>query len=87
MSPSPAVRVKRAYDEVEAADGVRILVDRLWPRGIRKDDLPLDAWMKDVAPSPALRRGTATVPNASTRSPHGTGRSSRPAQWPMRSRS
>jgi uncharacterized protein YeaO (DUF488 family) len=52
----PAVRIKRAYDEPAPSDGYRVLVDRLWPRGVEKDALKLDAWAKDLAPSPALRR-------------------------------
>ena len=55
MTEQPPVRVRRAYDEPEPEDGVRVLVDRLWPRGIRKDALPLDDWNKDVAPSAELR--------------------------------
>jgi uncharacterized protein YeaO (DUF488 family) len=51
-----AVRVKRVYEEAEATDGARILVDRLWPRGVRKQDLAFDAWMKGVAPSTDLRK-------------------------------
>lgn len=47
--------VKRAYDEVAADDGYRVLVDRLWPRGIKKELLALDEWCKDVAPSTELR--------------------------------
>jgi uncharacterized protein YeaO (DUF488 family) len=54
MAP-PAVRVRRVYDPPEAADGARVLVDRLWPRGLRKADASLDAWLKDVAPSSELR--------------------------------
>jgi uncharacterized protein YeaO (DUF488 family) len=50
------VRIKRVYDEPAPADGYRVLVDRLWPRGIRKDDATLDEWMKDVAPSTDLRQ-------------------------------
>jgi uncharacterized protein YeaO (DUF488 family) len=50
------VRLKRAYTEKEKADGFRILVDRLWPRGIKKEDMHVDFWMKDVAPSTALRK-------------------------------
>jgi uncharacterized protein YeaO (DUF488 family) len=49
------LQVKRVYDPVEAADGARFLVDRLWPRGVKKTDLSLRAWLKDVAPSHALR--------------------------------
>lgn len=51
-----AVRVKRAYEEPGADDGYRVLVDRLWPRGVRKDALAIDAWMKEVGPSDELRR-------------------------------
>jgi uncharacterized protein YeaO (DUF488 family) len=50
------IRVKRVYEPSEPGDGTRILVERLWPRGIRKDALALDAWLKDVAPSTELRR-------------------------------
>lgn len=50
------MRVARAYEEPGAAGGYRVLVDRLWPRGVRKDALAVDAWMKDVAPSDELRR-------------------------------
>ena len=49
------VKVRRVYDEPSAADGARVLVDRVWPRGIRKDALRLDEWAKDVAPSAELR--------------------------------
>lgn len=50
------VRVKRVYEPPEPGDGKRILVERLWPRGVRKDDLALDSWLKEVAPSADLRR-------------------------------
>lgn len=50
------VRIRRAYDAAEPSDGFRVLVDRLWPRGISKERAALDAWMKDVAPTPELRR-------------------------------
>jgi uncharacterized protein YeaO (DUF488 family) len=50
------IRVRRVYDEPEDADGTRVLVDRVWPRGLSKDDARLDAWRKDVAPSSELRR-------------------------------
>jgi len=50
------ILLKRAYDPAGARDGYRVLVERLWPRGVRKTDLQLDAWLKDVAPSPELRR-------------------------------
>ncbi len=50
------IQVKRAYEAANDQDGKRILVDRLWPRGIRKEDLHLDDWLKEVAPSNELRR-------------------------------
>jgi uncharacterized protein YeaO (DUF488 family) len=50
------VRTKRAYERASRSDGYRVLVDRLWPRGIRKESLPLHLWAKDVAPSPELRQ-------------------------------
>ena len=49
------VRIKRVYEESDKEDGVRILVDRLWPRGVSKEAAALDGWFKDVAPSPGLR--------------------------------
>lgn len=48
--------VKRAYETAAPGDGYRVLVDRLWPRGVSKEKLKLDEWMKDVAPSPGLRK-------------------------------
>ena len=51
-----AIRVKRAYDEPSDSDGLRILVGRLWPRGLKKEKARIDLWVKDVAPSTALRR-------------------------------
>ena len=50
-----AVHLKRAYDAVEDGDGYRVLVDRLWPRGLSKLDAHIDLWFKDIAPSPVLR--------------------------------
>jgi len=50
------IRVKRIYDSPEPADGYRLLVDRLWPRGVSKESASLDAWMREVAPSSELRR-------------------------------
>ena len=50
------VDVKRVYDEISKQDGYRILVDRLWPRGMKKADLHCDAWLKDIAPSAELRK-------------------------------
>jgi uncharacterized protein YeaO (DUF488 family) len=50
------VRLKRAYTPPSSDDGVRVLVDRLWPRGLRKSEAAIDHWLKDVAPSTDLRR-------------------------------
>jgi uncharacterized protein YeaO (DUF488 family) len=50
------IQVKRVYDVPDASDGFRVLVDRLWPRGVAKQRAALDLWMKDVAPSTELRR-------------------------------
>ena len=50
------VYLKRAYDPPAADDGVRVLVDRLWPRGLKRDEARIDHWLKDVAPSVELRR-------------------------------
>lgn len=50
------IRVKRVYDSPSREDGYRLLVDRLWPRGLRKQALQSDGWFKDVAPSDRLRR-------------------------------
>ena len=51
----PDIRVRRVYDDPEPEDGTRVLVDRVWPRGLRKDAAHLDDWAKDVAPSSELR--------------------------------
>lgn len=52
----PDLRIKRAYLPPSAEDGVRVLVDRLWPRGLRKSEAAIDHWLKDLAPSTELRR-------------------------------
>src|SRR5690348_12232818 len=49
------IRVRRVYEDPSPADGARVLVDRVWPRGLRKDAARLDEWAKDVAPSTELR--------------------------------
>ena len=54
--PSETIRVKRIYDAPAPRDGYRVLIDRLWPRGIAKDSGVLDLWLKDIAPSTALRK-------------------------------
>ena len=51
-----AVRTKRVYDHPSDADGTRILIDRLWPRGLSKKDAQVDRWLKEVAPSTELRK-------------------------------
>ncbi len=53
--PAERVRIKRAYRAARVSDGRRILVDRLWPRGVSKDRARLDGWIKDIAPSNGLR--------------------------------
>jgi uncharacterized protein YeaO (DUF488 family) len=50
------IRIKRAYEPARPADGHRVLVDRLWPRGLSKERAHLDQWAKDIAPSDALRK-------------------------------
>jgi uncharacterized protein YeaO (DUF488 family) len=50
------VKLKRAYEPAAPADGTRILIDRLWPRGVKKTDAAIDQWVKDIAPSTALRK-------------------------------
>jgi uncharacterized protein YeaO (DUF488 family) len=50
------IELKRAYDQAEDRDGYRVLVDRLWPRGVSKEKAALDEWLKEVAPSDALRK-------------------------------
>ena len=49
------IRIKRVYDTATPDDGCRVLVDKLWPRGVRKEALPYDIWAKDLAPSAELR--------------------------------
>lgn len=56
------IRIKRTYDQPTSADGRRILVDRLWPRGMTKEALAMDAWLKDVTPSTGLRQWFAHRP-------------------------
>jgi uncharacterized protein YeaO (DUF488 family) len=55
VSAKRRVRVARVYDEVDPDEGQRVLVDRVWPRGVRKDDPRVGIWCKDVAPSKELR--------------------------------
>ncbi|TXE09158.1 DUF488 domain-containing protein [Gelidibacter salicanalis] len=50
------IKIKRIYDEPTKSDGYRVLVDRIWPRGISKEDAKLDDWLKEIAPSTPLRK-------------------------------
>ena len=58
------IHTKRVYDPPDQADGTRVLVDRLWPRGLRKESIALTLWLKEIAPSPELRRWSATTRRA-----------------------
>ncbi|AKX94719.1 DUF488 domain-containing protein [Neomoorella thermoacetica] len=55
-------KLKRIYEEAAADDGLRVLVDRLWPRGMSKEKAEVDLWLKDIAPSPGLRQWFAHDP-------------------------
>jgi uncharacterized protein YeaO (DUF488 family) len=61
------ISLKRAYEKAALADGTRVLVDRLWPRGLNKEKAAIASWLRDLAPSPELRRWFH----------------SRPRQWPL----
>jgi uncharacterized protein YeaO (DUF488 family) len=56
MNKKYSVHIKRIYDPYQEEDGYRVLVDRLWPRGVSKEKARLDLWLKDIAPSDELRR-------------------------------
>lgn len=56
------IKLKRAYDPPARGDGTRVLVDRLWPRGVKKDAAKIDTWLKEIAPSTALRKWFAHDP-------------------------
>lgn len=57
------IKLKRAYEETTADDGTRVLVDRIWPRGLSKERIHIDLWLKDVAPSNELRKWFAHDPS------------------------
>lgn len=88
------IRVKRIHEPAQTSDGARVLVDRLWPRGLRKDAAALTCWHKNVAPSPELRRWfghdparwevfrAATAPNWQSAQMH----LNRCANWPAQVR-
>jgi uncharacterized protein YeaO (DUF488 family) len=52
----PIIKLKRVYEQAQPSDGFRVLVDRLWPRGISKEEAHIDEWLKDIAPSNELRK-------------------------------
>jgi uncharacterized protein YeaO (DUF488 family) len=56
LGDKPVLTLKRAYEPPAPADGFRVLVERLWPRGLKKADAALDLWLKEIAPSPELRQ-------------------------------
>jgi uncharacterized protein YeaO (DUF488 family) len=58
------IQIKRVYDQVSIDDGVRFLVDRLWPRGIKKENLAIAAWLKEISPSNELRKWAHQNPDA-----------------------
>jgi uncharacterized protein YeaO (DUF488 family) len=62
MRDKPEVRLRRAYNEPTEEDGTRVLVDRVWPRGLSKDKAHVDEWLKEVAPSTELRKWYAHDP-------------------------
>lgn len=55
-SKMPNIEIKRIYEEPEQTDGFRILVDKLWPRGVKKEEAAIDLWLKEIAPSDLLRK-------------------------------
>jgi uncharacterized protein YeaO (DUF488 family) len=57
------IKIKRIYDAAAPDDGKRILVDRLWPRGIKKEEVKIDEWMKEIAPSDGLRKWFSHEPS------------------------
>ena len=72
MATKTTVQVRRVYDPPAAHDGTRVLVDRIWPRGLTKNKAHLDEWCKEVAPSTELRNGTGMTRPASRSSPTAT---------------
>ena len=56
------IQLKRAYEEADPNDGERILVERLWSRGLKKENAKIDQWLKDVAPTAELENVTVTIP-------------------------
>jgi uncharacterized protein YeaO (DUF488 family) len=59
----PEIKIKRIYENFDNTDGYRILVDRLWPRGVKKETAHIDEWPKDITPSPEIRTAYDHVPD------------------------
>jgi uncharacterized protein YeaO (DUF488 family) len=64
MAPVKQIQVKRVYEKPSSADGTRVLVDRLWPRGVSKAQAAVEAWLRDLAPSDGLRQWFHVRPEA-----------------------
>ncbi len=64
------IKIKRVYEDADEGDGFRVLVDRLWPRGLSKDKAKVDMWLKDIAPGDALRKWFAHDPEKWTEFKH-----------------
>jgi len=64
MAKGSLLKLKRVYEPAAAADGARVLVDRLWPRGVARDKAKIDLWLKDIAPGDALRKRFHARPEA-----------------------
>ena len=79
-----SVRVKRVYDERAKSDGYRVLVDRLWPRGLTKKEAQIDEWLKEVAPSTPLRKSFGHDPGKWTEFKRNIGLSSMAAGYNLR---
>ncbi len=62
LSTANIIRIKRIYDRPEPSDGMRVLIDRLWPRGLPRKQAQIDEWMKEIAPSAELRQWFAHIP-------------------------
>jgi len=62
FTPGSPIQVRRIYDEPRECDGTRLLVDRLWPRGVSKERARLESWIKEIAPSTELRKRYAYTP-------------------------
>lgn len=68
LAPDIHVCIKRIYEKPVRRDGYRVLVDRLWPRGIKKESAALDEWLRDIAPTTELQNGSRTNRDAGRRS-------------------